>query len=214
MTSAPVPPLSVLALLTEPVLAALPSVSLLVPVPSTTRHGRGQRSIQRDGVAAGAANEALEVGDGGGICAVGEGQGVGAGAEIDGAVGDGGGEGDGIGAGAADQCAGVADGAGVGGVCQGQRVAAGAEIDRQAVVSAVVSVMASLPVPPVMVSVLATVAVLVPFAEGQRVAAGAEIDAGVGDRAGEYNGVAARTGSERIDRTKSGRITGVAEIDY
>ena len=53
-----------------------------------------------------------------------------------------------------------------------------------AVVSAVPSVTVSLPVPPVSVSTLATVAELVPLAEGQCVVAGAEIDGAVGDGGG------------------------------
>ena len=51
-----------------------------------------------------------------GVGAIGEGERVAAGAEIDGAAGEGGAEGDDVGAGAADEGVDVADGAGVGGV--------------------------------------------------------------------------------------------------
>ena len=83
---------------------------------------------------------------------------------------------DGVGAGAAGDGLGVVDRAGVGDIGQGELVGAGAEVDRMAVVSALPRVMVSLPVPPVIVSTLATVSGVGEVAEGQAVVAGAEVD--------------------------------------
>ncbi len=137
---------------------------------------------------AGAAGEGLDVADGGRVVAGagGEGQGVVACAEIDGAAGDGGAEKDGVGAGAADQGLNVGHGAGV--ATPAASVSLLAPVPRStcmAVVRAVPRVTVSAPVPPVMVSVLATVAELVSVGEGQGVLAGAEIDGAVGDGAGQ-----------------------------
>ena len=59
------------------------------------------------------------------------------------------------------------------------------------VVSAPTRVMVSLPVPPVMVSVLDTVALLVPLRKGERVAGRAEVDCAVGDGDAEGDGIGA-----------------------
>ena len=55
--------------------------------------------------------------------------------------------------------------------------------------SAAPSVTVSAPVPPVMVSALETVELLVPLAKVERVAAGAEVDRAVGDGGAEGDGV-------------------------
>ena len=179
--SAPVPPISVLTLLTVPVLARWPG-SAVGAGAEIDLHGGGQRGAQRDGVVAGAAGDGLGVRDGGGVGEVAEGQRVAAGAEVDAGVAGGGAQGDGVGAGAADQCVDVLDRAGVGDVGQGQLLLPAPRSTDMPVVSALPRVMLSVPVPPVMVSVLATVAVLAKLPRVRRVAAGAEVDAGVGDR--------------------------------
>ncbi len=66
-------------------------------------------------------------------------------------------------------------------------------------VSAVPRVMVSSPVPPVMVSVLETVALFGAGGEGQRVAAGAEVDRAVGDGGAEGDGVVAGAADEGLN---------------
>ena len=61
---------------------ALPRVSVSVPAPRSIDAG-GDGGAQGDGVGAGAAGDGLDVGDRAGVGDVGEGQLVGAGAEID-----------------------------------------------------------------------------------------------------------------------------------
>ena len=82
-----------------------------------------------------------------------------------------------------------------------------------AVVSAVPRVMVSAPVPPVMVSTLATVAEFVALRQGQGIGPAGQIDAGVGDRAGQADGVGSRAGGERIDSAEGCRIRGIAKRD-
>ena len=100
------------------------------------------------------------------VGAVGESELVAAGAEIDGAAGQAVLQGDGIGAGATDQRVDVADGAGVGEVAKGQACWSRCRIDLHRRWRGRCSgVTVSLPVPPAMVSVLATVAELVAAAK-------------------------------------------------
>ena len=110
--SAAAPPVRVSTLVTVAVLAKLPRVSLSVPAPRSIEalEAMAPRVTVSAPVPPVMVSTLVTVS---GVGAVGEGQGVAAGAEIDGAVGDGGAEGDGVGAGAADDGLDVAEGAGV-----------------------------------------------------------------------------------------------------
>ena len=126
--SSPVPPVMVSVLATVTVLAKLPRVRLSLPVPRSieallSAAPRVTVSLPVPPVMVSVLATVAAVG------AVGESEGVAAGAEIDRAVGDGGAEGDGVRAGAADQGLNVADGAGVAAGGQGELVGAGAEVD-------------------------------------------------------------------------------------
>ena len=92
MVSAPVPPVMVSVLATVAVLAKLPKVSVSLPAPRSME-ALAAAALEGDGVGAGAADDGLDVGGRDGVGAVGEGQLVAAGAEIDGAAGEGGGAG-------------------------------------------------------------------------------------------------------------------------
>ena len=128
IVSAPVPPISVLTLLTVPVLAALPSVSLLVPAPRSTCMLLDS-ACQRDGVVAGSRRRSvsrfatvavllklLKVSESA------------AGAQADAGVVRRGAQGNDVGTGAADQRGDIADGAGVGGCRPASAYFAAAEI--------------------------------------------------------------------------------------
>ena len=106
----------------------VPRVRVSLPAPRSTEPL--ETRCEGDGVGAGAADQGLDVGDGAGVAGGGEGELVGAGAEVDRhGGGQRGAEGDGVGAGAAGDGLGVGDGGGVGAVAEGQRVVAGAEVD-------------------------------------------------------------------------------------
>ena len=122
MASAPVPPIRVLTLLTVPVLPPAARRELVGAGAEIDRHGGGQRGAERDGVGAGAAGDGLDIGDGGGVGEVAEGQRVVAGAQVDGGAGRGGTQGDSVGAGAANDGLDIGCGEGVGAVGEGELV--------------------------------------------------------------------------------------------
>ena len=177
--SAAVPPVMVSMLATVAVLAKPPRVSASLPAP---------RSIEALAAAAVRVTVSAPVppvtvsmlARRGTVGAVGEGQRVAAGGEVDGAGGERGAEGDGVGAGAADHGLDVAERAGIGRVGQGQLVRPGAEVDLHRGGQRGAKGEVSAAVPPVMVSTLATLAVLAKLPRVSTSTAGAEVDRGVG----------------------------------
>ena len=199
MASSPVPPIRVPTLLTVPVLPLAARVSLLAPAPRSTAMAVVSAVAECDGVGAGAAGDGLDVGDGGGVGEVAEGQRVVAGAEIDGGRDHGGAQRDGVGAGAAGEVSTLVT---VAVLVPLARVSVSLPAPRstEPLATAVPKVTVSAPVPPIRVSMLLTVPVLPTLAERQLVGCRRrDRPTCVGERGCECDGVVAGAAGECLD---------------
>ena len=157
--SAPVPPVMLSILLRVAVLvpSAQPSACRCRRRDRRTR--RGEQAAEGDGVGEGPAGDGLDIGHGRGVGEGGEGQLVGAGAEVDRGIGRRGTQGDGVGAAAAGERFDVGDSTRCWRSSPVSACRCRAEVDG-AVYDAGAEVMVSAAVPPMMVSTLLMVPVL------------------------------------------------------